>query len=72
MKNYSNFHYYKVMVFERANPTPIVTVEKDYFMDAVRTYDTWTERGDYEVIVNKQIVEMIDMSETPERGIHDS
>ena len=72
MKHYSNFHYYKIMVFEKGNTLPIVTVEKGYFMDAVRTYDTWTQKGDYEVIINKQIVEMVDMSETSERGIHDS
>tara|TARA_B110000908_G_scaffold30211_1_gene35776 strand:+ start:864 stop:1046 length:183 start_codon:yes stop_codon:yes gene_type:complete len=60
------------MVFEKGNTLPIVTVEKDYFMDAVRTYDTWMEKGEYEVIINKTIVEMIDMSETPERDLYDS
>ena len=44
MKHYSNFHYYKIMVFEKGNTLPIVTVEKDYFMDAVRIYDTWLKK----------------------------
>ena len=72
MKHYSDYTYFEVMVFEGSNPTPIVTVEKDYFMDAVRTYDTWMKKGEYEVVIKKLVVEMIDMSETSERGIHDS